>query len=131
MSSWDRPSKSSFKDLVPPSVSNSYSFSTATHGSSLRLRASSSLRLVSSFSSSRSSLRRACHSSWVAISCSAMPASFRSLEPQLLAQDLLHDLVGPASDRAEAGVARRPVQLVLDAQDSQGGVGHVERRALR
>src|SRR5215211_2540651 len=65
MSNWERPSKSSSRVFVPASVSNVYSFSTGTQGSSLRFFASSSLRRVSSFSSASSSSRAACHSSWV------------------------------------------------------------------
>src|SRR5215212_8621103 len=62
MSSCERPSKSSARDLVPSSVSKVYSSSTGTQGSSLRFLASSSLRRVSSFSSASSSSRAACHS---------------------------------------------------------------------
>src|SRR3712207_8858393 len=35
----------------------------------------------------------------------------RALEPQLLGQDLAHDLVGPATDRAQARVARRSLHV--------------------
>src|SRR5215213_3830174 len=65
MSSCERPSKSSASVFVPSSVSNRYSFSTGTQGSSLRFFASSSFRRVSSFSSASSSSRAACHSSRV------------------------------------------------------------------
>src|SRR4051812_42710492 len=35
------------------------------------------------------------------------------LQPQLAPDDLLHDLVGAASDRPQAGVAQGPLDLVL------------------
>ena len=57
MSSCDWPSNNSASDLVPSAVSKRYSFSACTQGSSRRLRASSSLRRVSSFSS-RGNARR-------------------------------------------------------------------------
>src|SRR5436305_2238236 len=74
-SSWERPSNSSARVLVPPSVSKRYSFWTGTHGSSRRLRVSSSPRRVSSFSSFSSASRSACHSSCVAILCSLINVS--------------------------------------------------------
>src|SRR6266536_1331424 len=72
--SCEHPSKSSARELVPSAVSKLYSFSTGTQGSSRRLRASSSLRRVSSFSSLSSASRSACHSSWVPILCPVIDA---------------------------------------------------------
>src|SRR4051794_1494286 len=59
-----------------------------------------------------------------------------SSETEGLAQDLLHDLVGPAADRAQARVARHALDLVLlhvagAAMDLQAGVHDVEARPLR
>src|SRR5436190_11363294 len=75
-SSCDRPSKSSASVLLPSSVSNSYSFSTGTHGSSRRFCLISSLRCACSPSSFASSFRAACHSSRVPIFCSGISSSF-------------------------------------------------------
>src|ERR671936_430291 len=74
MSSCERPSKSSARDLVPSAVSRLSSLSTGTQGSSRRLRASSSSRRVSSFSCLSSASRSACHSSWVPILCPVIDA---------------------------------------------------------
>src|SRR5919199_3356446 len=76
MSSCERPSKRSARDLVPSSVSKLYSFSTGTQGSCRRRSASSSFRRVSSFSFASSSSRSACHSSCVPILCSVIVHSF-------------------------------------------------------
>src|SRR5271156_5286840 len=65
--SCDRPRKRSASAALPSSVSNRYSLSTRTHGSSRRRRASSSLRRVSSFSALSSSSRAASHSSRVPV----------------------------------------------------------------
>src|SRR6201984_2311380 len=69
MSSCEPPLKRSAREALPSSVSNRYSLSTRTHGSSCRRRASSSLRRVSSFSASSSSSRAASHSSRVPVMC--------------------------------------------------------------
>src|SRR5580693_8436955 len=69
MRSCERPRKRSASEALPSSVSNRYSLSTRTHGSSCRRRASSSLRRVSSFSASSSSNRAASHSSRVPVLC--------------------------------------------------------------
>src|SRR5262249_54924011 len=61
-SNCERPPNSSARDLVPSSVSKLYSFSIGTHGSSCRIRASSSPRRVHSFSASSSSSRAESHS---------------------------------------------------------------------
>src|SRR5262249_21916584 len=71
-SSLERPSKSSASVRVPSSVSNRYSFSTGTHGSSRRCRASSSPIRVCSFSRSSSSSRADCHSSRLPSLCSVI-----------------------------------------------------------
>src|SRR5688500_11503624 len=57
------------------------------------------------------------------------------LQPELLAEDLAHDLVGTAADRSEARVTRRSLDLVLlhvagAAEDLERRVGHVERVPL-
>src|SRR5437867_12065690 len=62
MRSCERPRKRSASEALPSSVSNRYSLSIRTHGSSCRRRASSSLRRVSFFSSLSSSSRAASHS---------------------------------------------------------------------
>src|SRR5881296_24165 len=67
--SCERPRKRSASEALPSSVSNRYSLSIRTHGSSCRRRASSSLRRVSSFSSLSSSSRAASHSSCVPVMC--------------------------------------------------------------
>src|ERR1700719_1826884 len=67
--SCDRPRKRSASEALPSSVSNRYSLSIRTHGSSCRRRASSSLRRVSSFSASSSSSRVASHSLRVVVMC--------------------------------------------------------------
>src|SRR5580692_8069026 len=69
MRSCDRPRKRSASVALPSSVSNRYSWSTRTHGSSCRRRASSSLRRVNSFSALSSSIRAASHSSRVPVRC--------------------------------------------------------------
>src|SRR4051794_37129885 len=58
----------------------------------------------------------------------------RSLQPEHFAQDLVHDLVGSAADRAQSGVAGHALDLVLlhvarATVDLQAGVGDVEGRA--
>src|SRR5881409_1551014 len=67
--SCERPRKRSASEACPSSVSNRYSLSIRTHGSSCRRRASSSLRRVSSFSASSSSSRAASHSLRVPVMC--------------------------------------------------------------
>src|SRR5229473_7265236 len=67
--SCERPRKRSASEALPSSVSNRYSLSIRTHGSSCRRRASSSLRRVSSFSASSSSSRAASHSLRVPVMC--------------------------------------------------------------
>src|SRR5438132_2418507 len=69
MRSCERPRKRSASEALPSSVSNRYSLSIRTHGSSCRRRASSSLRRVSSFSPSSSSSRAASHSFRVPVMC--------------------------------------------------------------
>src|SRR5438445_7122248 len=69
MRSCERPRKRSASEALPLSVSNRYSLSIRTHGSSCRRRASSSLRRVSSFSASSSSSRAASHSLRVPVMC--------------------------------------------------------------
>src|SRR6266511_1018089 len=118
MSSCERPSKSSGRVLVPPSVSKVYSFSTGTQGSSLRCCASSSLRWVSSFSRSSSASRAACHSSRVPILCSLIHASsvggvcgtdrkyLPSATRELLPRQLWQRARGSRSDRSRLCRAR-------------------------
>src|SRR5260370_3937022 len=67
--SCERPRKRSASEALPSSVSNRYSLSIRTHGSSCRRRASSSLRRVSSFSAWSSSSRAASHSLRVPVMC--------------------------------------------------------------
>jgi hypothetical protein len=75
--SCERPSKSSARVFLPSSVSNSYCFSTGTHGSSSRFLLISPFRSACSASSFPSSSRAACHSSRVPVLCSGMsPPSF-------------------------------------------------------
>src|SRR5260370_30449684 len=69
-SSCERPSKSSPSVFLPSSVSNSYSYTTRTQGSSRRFLWLSSFSSSCSPSSFASSSRAACHSSWVPILCS-------------------------------------------------------------
>src|SRR5919109_2392040 len=71
-SSCERPSKSSTSVFLPSSVSNSYSFSTGTQGSSSRFFLISSLSCACSASRLASSSRAACHSSRVPILCSGI-----------------------------------------------------------
>src|SRR6266568_79321 len=70
--SCERPLNRSARDAVPSSVSNRYSLSMRTQGSSCRCCASSSPRRVSAFSASSSSSRAASHSSRVPILWSGM-----------------------------------------------------------
>src|SRR5438309_7042596 len=69
MRSCERPRKRSGSEAFPSSVSNRYSLSIRTHGSSCRCRASSSPRRVCSFSASSSLSRAASHSSRVPVFC--------------------------------------------------------------
>src|SRR5262245_41717875 len=69
MRSCERPRKRSASEALPSSVSNRYSLSTRTHGSSCRRRANSSLRCVSSFSSLSRSIRASSHSLRVPVMC--------------------------------------------------------------
>src|SRR5438552_2096082 len=64
------------------------------------------------------------------------PRSGGSLQAERLAEDLAHDLVRAAADRAEARVARHALDLVLlhvagAAVDLQARVHHVEAGPLR
>src|SRR5947208_10450528 len=79
-SSCERPSKSSARVFLPSSVSNSYSFSTGTHGRSRRLLLISSFRSACSDSSLASSSLAACHSSRVPILGSAISSPSVGLE---------------------------------------------------
>src|SRR5262247_297293 len=69
MRSCERPRKRSASEALPSSVSNRYSLSTRTHGSSCRCRASSSPRRVTSFSASSSASRTVSHSLRVPVLC--------------------------------------------------------------
>src|SRR5690606_16024008 len=101
MRSCERPRKRSASEALPSSVSKRYSFSTGTHGSACRRRASSSLRRVSSFSASSSSSRAARHSSRVPVVWVAMGRSLQSAIPGPTLS------VAPGSGRACPCVARR------------------------
>src|SRR5687767_8478943 len=46
-------------------------------------------------------------------------AGSRASQPQRAAEDLLHDLVGAAADRAEARVARRPLEVRVGAEEAE------------
>src|SRR5919197_3894627 len=95
--SCERPSNSSARVFLPSSVSNSYSFSTGTQGSSRRLRLTSSPRCACSASSFASSSRAACHSSRVPILCSGISSSFR-LGPSR-SKSIVRKLPGPRAMR--------------------------------
>src|SRR5438552_1020542 len=69
MRSCERPRKRSGSEAFPSSVSNRYSLSIRTQGSSRRCRARSSPRRVYSFSASSSLSRAASHSSRVPVFC--------------------------------------------------------------
>src|SRR5437870_3057922 len=69
MRSCECPRKRSVSEALPSSVSNRYSLSIRTHGSSCRRSVSSSLRRVSSFSAASSSSRAASHSLRVPVMC--------------------------------------------------------------
>src|SRR5438067_11891156 len=79
--SCERPWKRSASDALPCSVSNRYSLSIRTHGSSCRRCASSSLRRVSSFSASSSSSRAASHSLRVPVMCFVIALLLPSIRP--------------------------------------------------
>src|SRR3954453_1850760 len=70
--SCERPSKSSASVFLPSSVSNSYSFSTGTHGSSRRFSVTFCVSSACSASSLASSSRAACHSSRLPTLCGVM-----------------------------------------------------------
>src|SRR3954447_14664818 len=114
--SCERPSKRSARAFVPSFVSNPYSFSTGTQGSSRLFLASSSLRRVSSFSSFSSSSRSDCHSSCVPILCSVITSTFLCLGPRGVAyivskmandafKALAHPLRRDIVERLSGGVA--------------------------
>src|SRR5205809_639715 len=71
----------SASEALPSSVSNRYSLSIRTHGSSCRRCASSSLRRVSSFSASSSSSRAASHSLRVPVMCFVIALLLPSIRP--------------------------------------------------
>src|SRR3954447_12454682 len=71
--SCERPSKRSSSVFLPSWVSNSYSFSTGTHGSSRRFSLALRPSSACSASSFASSSRAACHSSRVPTLCSGIP----------------------------------------------------------
>jgi hypothetical protein len=68
-------SEESASEACPPSVSNRYSLSIRTHGSSCRCRASSSQRRGNAFSALSSSIRAASHPSRVPILCAVIGSS--------------------------------------------------------
>src|SRR5918996_645540 len=102
-SSCDLPSNRSARVFLPSSVSNSYSFSTGTHGSSSRFLLISSFRSACSASSFANSSRAACHSSRVPILCPAI--SFPSVSSVALADSTSRPQVTPTpittSDRPQ------------------------------
>src|ERR671925_1768365 len=112
MSSCERPWNSSARDLVPSAVSKLYSFSTATHGSSRRFRASSSLRRVSSFSAASSSSRAACHSSCVPTLCCVIALSPVSAR----VPPVCFDTMGGVNEAPSALRRRQPLGEVLERQ---------------
>src|SRR5436309_7090119 len=81
MRSCERLRKRSASEALPSSVSNRYSLSIRTHGSSCRRCASSSLRRVSSFSASSSSSRAASHSLRVPVMCFVIALLLPSIRP--------------------------------------------------
>src|SRR5881398_3111529 len=96
--SCERRRKRSVSEALPSSVSNRYSLSIRTHGSSCRCRASSSLRRVSSFSAFSSSSRAASHCSRVPVLClviALLPMLVFDERPQALGRvvPLRRDLV--------------------------------------
>src|ERR1700733_43281 len=73
--SWLLPPNSSASVCLPFAVSNTYFFSTFSHGNSRRFLLSASRALVNAFSSARCALRAAIHSSWETILCGCIVCS--------------------------------------------------------
>src|SRR5439155_1750944 len=101
--SCERPRNRSASEAPPSSVSNRYSLSTRTHGSSCRRRASSSLRRVSSFSASSSSSRAASHSLRVPVTCFVIALVSFFSQTADSAADRLPDAAEMLVDVAEEG----------------------------
>src|SRR5262245_23369478 len=124
MSSCERPSNTSASAFSPSSVSKRYSFSTFTHGSSRRCRASSSPRLVCSFSRMSSSSRAASHSSRVPMLCSVNCGPFRAF---LLSERWLEHggvVLEPRPPRARCGLdPRQTVEALLPTGGVARGSG--------
>src|SRR5918996_682961 len=106
-SSCERPSKSSASVLLPSSVSNSYSFSTGTQGSSRRFLRIPWFRSACSASSFASSARAASHSSRVPILCSRISSSFE-LSHRNLPPTSIFVSRGTLASRGGLRVAQRP-----------------------
>src|SRR5439155_19862538 len=126
--SCERPRKRSASEAPPSSVSNRYSLSIRTHGSSCRRRARSSLRRVSSFSASRSSSRAASHSLRVPVLCFVIV-----LGPLLLAGARPRLRVRPFHDRPhlDAPQARgRDLRGYLDGVVQIPGLDQIEPAQL-
>src|SRR5258708_3852200 len=130
-SSCERPSKSSPSVFLPSSVSNSYSFSTRTQGSSRRFLWISSFSSACSPSSFASSSRAACHSSWVPILCSDISKPPVGLERYLrvgvagcFERELLREPV------AEGAIELRVVTLVIGRRRDPPADVHVVLQQL-
>src|SRR6266571_2328004 len=128
MRSCERPRKRSGSEALPSSVSNRYSLSIRTHGSSCRRRARSWLRRVSSFSASSSSSRAASHSLRVPVLCFVI-----ALGPLLLAGARPRLRVRPFHDRPhlDAPQARgRDLRGYLDGVVQIPGLDQIEPAQL-
>src|SRR5712691_4570322 len=109
MRSCERPLKRSASEASPSSVSNRYSLSIRTHGSSCRRRASSSLRRVSSFSALSSSSRAVSHSVRVPVMCFVIVViALLPLPLGVLHRSCLDATWRFWSEENPAGPARRP-----------------------
>src|SRR5262250_3325399 len=106
----ERPRNRSARDALPSSVSNRYSLSIRTHGSSCRRRTSSSLRRVTSFSASSNASRAVSH-------CSRVPVlwSIGAVPPAGVALLLAHLARCRSRDRITAGHRH-------DGSDKCGGI---------
>src|SRR4051794_29934378 len=119
--SCERPSKSSASVFLPSSVSNSYSFSTGTHGSCRRCSVTFFVSSACSASSLASSSRAACHSSRVPTVCSVMVPPVDVSRAKTLCVSASHRWLDDAS-------FPRGGQLVLDSHERDR---HAVRRRIR
>src|ERR1700730_9046449 len=134
MRSCERPRKRSASEALPSSVSNRYSLSIRTHGSSCRRCANSSLRFVRSFSSLSSSSRAASHSLRVPVTCFVIVlVSFPSVQfSDYCSQDKLS--AGYRNDGSDkcGGIPMDSLITAAGAALAAGGpLGPLKRVALR